>query len=65
MNSGYLVCSSRNVLLPGHDAPQPATITIDSTSGKITDIKHEYIRNANSTSWLDAGDQYILPGLVE
>ena len=65
-----LFVTGNNVLLPGHDGPQPATLKIDVGSGKITDIQHKHIIGSNfaselSIKWIDAGDQYILPGLVE
>jgi len=66
----FLVCTGRNVLLPGNAAPVPATITIDILTGKITDIVPEYqTRDAetddDSVQWIDAADKVVLPGLVE
>lgn len=87
-----LKISSRNVLLPGFKDPQPASITIDTESGKITDISLEAYRddpNSNTSAltaaqqlhqpignksgshdnisgqFLDVGEKFILPGLVE
>ncbi|KAF8070466.1 hypothetical protein FPV67DRAFT_1487495 [Lyophyllum atratum] len=66
----FLVCTGRNVLLPGNAAPIPATITIDTLTGKITDIVPEYrttdaATDDDSVQWIDAGDKVVLPGLVD
>ena len=65
-----LFVTGKNVLLPGNDIPQPATLKIDVGSGKITDIQYKHIVGSNFASelpikWIDAGDRFILPGLVE
>ena len=65
-----LFVTGKNVLLPGSDIPQPATLKIDVGSGKITDIQYKHIVGSNFASelpikWIDAGDRFILPGLVE
>jgi len=68
-----LICTGRNVLYAGTAVPQPATITINTETGKITDIHPNYqSRDAGHTSfdedgtaWIDAGDRVVLPGLVE
>ena len=65
-----LFVTGNNVLLPGSDLPQPATLKIDVGSGRITDIQHKHVIGSNfasdlSIKWIDAGDKYILPGLVE
>lgn len=65
-----LFVTGNNVLLPGSDLPQPATLKIDVGSGKITDIQRKHVIGSNFSSelaikWIDAGDRYILPGLVE
>ncbi len=68
MATGRLVCVSNNVLLPGSGSPQPASITIDLASGKIIDIIRAKVSQSSFTEdvhWIDAGDQYVLPGLVE
>ncbi|KAF9447497.1 allantoinase [Macrolepiota fuliginosa MF-IS2] len=72
--SHLLVCSARQVLLPGEDVPRPATFIIDISSGKITDIQlKQYSRNDLAPhlpqnckiTWIDAGDKTVLPGLVD
>jgi allantoinase len=65
-----VVFTSRNVVLPGSDNPQPATIITDTRTGKITDIQEGYLSRADwpgiqDATWIDAGNNYILPGLVE
>lgn len=63
-------CTSRNVLLPGDLVPQPATITIDTSTGKIVDIHPGLQLNRESpddvdVAWIDAGEKFVLPGLIE
>ncbi|KAF9029014.1 allantoinase [Hymenopellis radicata] len=68
MATGRLVCVSNNVLLPGSDSPQPASITIDLASGKIIDVICAKLSKSSfpeDVHWIDAGDQYVLPGLVD
>ncbi|KIJ67794.1 hypothetical protein HYDPIDRAFT_173555 [Hydnomerulius pinastri MD-312] len=66
----YLKVTSKNVVLPIGD-PRPATITINLASGKIEDIVERYVGDDAdqvsdpSVSLLDAGDKYVLPGLVD
>lgn len=62
--------TGQNVLLPGFNVPRPATIKIDVGTGKITDILDIYLTRSGlsadkDATWLDAGEKYILPGLVE
>lgn len=72
-NTLKLICTGRNVLYEGAATPQPATITIDSKTGKITEIISGYLpRDAHDSNvgqdgiiWIDAGDKIVLPGLVE
>jgi allantoinase len=62
------IFTGKNVLLPDCDDPKPATITVDIATGKITDIRDGYLdRNQfpADVTWIDAGDKYILPGLVD
>jgi allantoinase len=64
------IFTGKNVLLPECDNPQPATIIVDTATGKITDIRDGCLdRNQfpadQDATWIDAGDKYILPGLVE
>ncbi|KAF5386109.1 hypothetical protein D9615_002251 [Tricholomella constricta] len=65
-----LICTGRNVLLPGNPEPVPATITIHVLTGKIIDIAQTYQpRDAqphdDAIEWIDAGDNTVLPGLVD
>jgi allantoinase len=64
-----LICSGRNVLYAGATVPRPATITINPETGKIIDILPSYrTRSSNDEdgiTWIDAGDKFVLPGLVE
>jgi allantoinase len=68
-----LVCTGRNVLYAGATIPQPATITIDTETGKIIQVIPSYLfRDAHYTevdvdgiTVIDAGDRVVLPGLVE
>jgi allantoinase len=68
--SDLLVFVGNNVLLPGSESPVPATIEVSKTTGKITAI-HERRRDKesypslDSANWVDADEQFILPGLVE
>ncbi|KAG8922433.1 hypothetical protein FRC02_011859 [Tulasnella sp. 418] len=68
--SSLLVVTSSNVLLPGQDNPSPATIEVDLTTGKFSAVhnekkNHSDYQNVSDTNWIDAGDLYILPGLVD
>jgi imidazolonepropionase-like amidohydrolase len=64
-----LICSGRNVLYAGAAVPQPATITINTETGKITEILPSYQTQGSDEDggiiWIDAGDKLVLPGLVE
>jgi imidazolonepropionase-like amidohydrolase len=68
-----LICTGRKVLYAGTAVPQPATITIDTETGKITEILpfyqtrgvHETRIDEDDVTWIDAGDMVVLPGLVE
>lgn len=64
-----LVLTSQNVLLPRHEEPVPATIQADPLTGKITAIDHGHTSQSQWPSdqfeYIDAGELYILPGLVE
>lgn len=66
------VFTGRKVLLPGEEQPQPATIIVDTLTGKITDVltRHATPRDlpeagVAESDWTDAGDDVVLPGLVE
>jgi len=63
-----LVVTGSNDLLPGQNAPQPATITVNPSTGKITDIQLQVgqrPRDDIDVQWIDADNKFILPGLVE
>ncbi|KAH0589093.1 Allantoinase [Termitomyces sp. J132] len=65
-----LICTGRNVLLPNMTSPVPATLTVELSTGKITDIVLGYqssdARSDDPTvQWIDAGDKFVLPGLVD
>lgn len=69
--SDLLVCTGSRVLLPEYDEPNPATIIVDKSSGKIVDVRRDRITHdqlaldAILVEWLDAGERVVLPGLVE
>lgn len=51
--------------------PQPATIIINTITGKIAEILPSYqardtnVQVEDGIIWIDAGDRVVLPGLVE
>lgn len=67
----FLVCTGQRILLPGNHSPVPATIIVDKVSGKITEVqarqctRNDLPANLNVTTWVDAGNLVVLPGLVE
>lgn len=65
----FLVCTGSNVLLPEATGPVPATIIVDRSSGKIIDVRPIRLSRQQlileSVEWIDAGDNIVLPGLVE
>jgi allantoinase len=63
-----LVITSQNVLLPAHTDAQPATIYVDLQLGKISRVHLCHSSKADcpdGATFIDYGDLYILPGLVE
>ncbi|KAG1890253.1 allantoinase [Suillus subluteus] len=65
-----LTVTSRNVLLPDFDLPRPATINVDLRTGKIIEVRLEYIgdeacKKSGDLHFVDAGDKVVLPGLVD
>ncbi|KAF9012348.1 hypothetical protein BDQ17DRAFT_1232080 [Cyathus striatus] len=66
-----IVCTGFHVLLPDSSEPQPATITVDLTTGKITHIRKEHLIRDETLEldadiiWIDAGHKFVLPGLVD
>lgn len=69
--SDYLVCAGPKVLLPGNDDPTPASIIVDKSSGKILEVRQGQHTTQDlgltgcSVEWIDAGNNVVLPGLVE
>ena len=66
----FVVCSAQRVLLPDNNEPTPATVVIDKHSGKIIQIRpgqlaHEELRLEGNIEWIEAGNNIVLPGLVE
>ncbi|KZT23948.1 allantoinase [Neolentinus lepideus HHB14362 ss-1] len=64
------VFTGRNVLLPDHDTPVPATIHIDKSTGKIANIQPGVADKSSYThlgdgDFIDAGSKLIIPGLVD
>lgn len=59
--------TSDNVALPGQGRLEPATIIVDVSTGKITDVIQSKRTQDElpDTELIDAGDRFILPGLVE
>lgn len=66
-----LVLTSDQVLLDTSEAPSPATIEVDLASGKIVAVhkgrrdRGEHYADLSDEFWVDAGDLFLLPGLVE
>ena len=73
INADIRFYTGNNVLLPGSQVPRPATILVSASTGKIVDVREG--RNARADCadltgdddhrWVDVGDKYLLPGLVE
>ncbi|KAJ2918591.1 hypothetical protein MD484_g1876, partial [Candolleomyces efflorescens] len=72
--SELVVCTAKYALLPEDDHPTPATIVIDKNSGKIIQIERKHLSksqfqsthaSSTITSWIDAGAQIVIPGLVD
>ena len=74
-NIDLRVYIGNNVLLPGSQVPCPATVLVSTKTGKIIDVREgrhvraDYADYTDLTSdddrWIDVGDKYLLPGLVE
>jgi allantoinase len=64
-----LVCTGSKVLLPNGTGPVPATIVVDRSTGKIIDVRRSRVPREqlmfDSVEWIDAGDNIVLPGLIE
>ncbi|OSD02548.1 allantoinase [Trametes coccinea BRFM310] len=59
----------RNVVL-SDGQPRPATVIVDVSTGKIVDIlngisSRSSFAEVDDADWIDAGDKYILPGIVD
>jgi len=67
--TNLLVCTGSKVLLPEANEPIPATIIVDKSSGKFVDVRRGQITpdqlDVRPIEWLDAGENIVLPGLVE
>ncbi|KAI9507793.1 allantoinase [Russula earlei] len=68
--NGPRVYTGNHVLLPGSQVPQPATVLISTKSGKIIDVREGRadcadIVGDDEDRWVDLGDKYLLPGLVD
>jgi allantoinase len=65
------VFTGNNVLLPGSQVPQPATVLVSSKTGKIIEVHAERLDRTvypeiTDDHWLEVDDdKYLLPGLVE
>ena len=74
-NIDLRVYIGNNILLPGSQVPRPATVLVSTKTGKIIDVREgrhvradyaDYADIANDEDcWIDVGDKYLLPGLVE
>ena len=79
VNINLRVYTGNNVLLPGLQAPRPATVLVSTKTGKIIDVREgRHVRadytdivasssdsDSDDDRWTDVGDKYLLPGLVE
>lgn len=70
MSTNISVFTSENVLLYGLDEVKPATIIVDTSTGKITEVKESRASRQDfpdvaDNQWFDVGKNLILPGLVE
>lgn len=68
--SNQVVFTGTNVLLTGQGSPQPATIIVNAAAGKISDVRpvrcaREDFPTVSDSNWVDAGENLVLPGLVE
>jgi allantoinase len=68
--ASFVVCSAQRMLLPDNNEPTPATIVVDKHSGKIIQVRlgqltREEIRLDGNIEWIEAGNNIVLPGLVE
>lgn len=63
-----IVFRGSNVLLPDHDELTEASIVVDTDKGTIVSViegPSSWIKFDDTVQIVDAGDNVILPGLVE
>ncbi|KAL1677272.1 hypothetical protein EV122DRAFT_252652 [Schizophyllum commune] len=72
MRSLLLIVAGRKVLFDDNESPQPATLVINTSTGKIQEIRPVYTTKESATipaeanaRWVDAGDRLVIPGLVD
>ena len=73
VNADIRFYTGNNVLYPGSQVPRLATILVSTSAGKIVDVREgrharaEYadLAGDDDDRWIDVGDKYLLPGLVE
>jgi hypothetical protein len=76
VNADLRVYTGNHVLLPGSQVPRPVTILVSANAGKIIDVREGRQARADyadllggdsddDNRWIDVGDKYLLPGLVE
>ncbi|KAI0003797.1 allantoinase [Russula compacta] len=75
VNTDLRAYVGNNVLLPGSQVPRPATVLVSTKTGKIIDVrKGRHVRAdypdypeiaGDYDNWVDVGDKYLLPGLVD
>lgn len=71
MAASFVVCSAQRVLLPDYNEPTPATVVIDKHSGKIVQVRPGQLTQQElglpdrDVEWIEAGNNIVLPGLVE
>ena len=72
MRSLLLIVAGRKVLFDDNESPQPATLVINTSTGKIQEIRPIYTTKESATipaeanaRWVDAGDKLVISGLVE
>ena len=73
VNADLRVYTGNNVLLPGSQVPRPATVLVSISTGKIVDVREgrharaDYadLAGDDDDRWVDVGDKYLFPGLVE
>jgi hypothetical protein len=65
------VFSGHKVLLPDREEPTSASVVVDLDTGKIVEIveglyqRSDFPRAVDNDHWTEAGDNVIIPGLIE